>query len=73
VTKAKRRYYRSKIENVKHLDQAKWYQTIYKLAAAEELACAHPVLPCTTVCENSRDCLSSYSDLSSRLSLAKNI
>jgi hypothetical protein len=35
------------------------------------LACAQPVLPCTTVCENSRDCLSSYSDLSSRLSLAK--
>ena len=36
VTKAKRRYYRSKIENVKHFDQAKWYKTIYKLAAAEE-------------------------------------
>ncbi len=36
VSKAKLRYYRSKVENVKHHDQGRWYKSIYKLAAAEE-------------------------------------
>ena len=37
VSKAKLRYYRSKVENVKHHDQARWYKSIYNL---EEL---HPL------------------------------
>ena len=36
VSKAKLRYYKSKVEDVKHYDQSKWYKTVYKLAAAEE-------------------------------------
>ena len=36
VSKAKLRHYRSRVENVKRSDQAKWYKMLYKLTAAEE-------------------------------------
>ena len=36
VTKAKLRYYKTKVENAKHSNQSKWYKNIYKLAVAEE-------------------------------------
>ena len=36
VAKAKATYYSNEAENSKHVDPAKWYKNIYRLAAAEE-------------------------------------
>ena len=36
MSKAKLRYYKSKVEDAKHYHQSKWYKTVYELAAAEE-------------------------------------
>ncbi len=36
MSKAKLRYYKSKVNNVKHHDQARWYKSTYKLVATEE-------------------------------------
>ena len=43
VSKAKLRYYKSKVENTKHYDQSKWYKAVYKLAVAEELGGVTPL------------------------------
>ena len=43
VSKAKLRYYKSKVEKTKHNDQSKWYNAVYKLAVAEELGGTTPL------------------------------
>ena len=43
MSKAKLRYYKSKVENTKHYDQSKWYKAVYKLAVAEELGGVTPL------------------------------
>ena len=42
MSKAKLRYYKSKVENTKH-DQSKWHKAVYKLAVAEELGETTPL------------------------------
>ena len=43
MSKAKLRYYKSKVENTKHYDQSKWYEVVYKLAVAKELGETTPL------------------------------